>query len=84
MATLDALSVIKLLGRSVPLLLLAKLILILASALSAHGAPTPTLHALLVLMVLPVILEVLLSMLACARLAGMEMLHRSLTLLLLV
>ena len=84
MATLDALPVIKVLGRSVPLLLLAKLLLILlmaklllilARALSATGAPLTTVHALLVLMVLlPVDLEVLLSLLATARLIRMEML----------
>ena len=72
---MDALPVMLLLGRSVPLLLLAKLLFLLAGALSAHMASMTTVYALLVLLVLlPVQLERLISLLACARLTGMEML----------
>ena len=72
---MDALPVMLLLGRSVPLLLLAKLLLLLASAPKAHGASMTTVRALLVLVVLlPLEMERLLSLTACARLTGMEML----------
>jgi len=71
---------------NVSLMLLAKLLLLLASALSAHGPHLEAmtiLHALLVLLVLlPVEMERLLSLLACASRTGMEMLHKLLLFLL--